>query len=169
MKYFFTGLIIFGAFLVSAQEFNLGGSFGTNIHHNYSDFDNFELYQLSTSIEYRPKKMVWSLNLDPALLYYYNDYVLSFPLYFKIIIGNKYRVCPIFGGAIRSDHNYSLNLGLLLEFKTSEYTFLFAKGSNEYFYYDNFIPLRSGVYGKMKSVDKYFLLQLGVKINILRK
>ncbi len=91
--------ILIPSFLFS-QELNIGGQIGT-----YASDINYGVVTFGGNIEYRPKNSFVSINNELSFYYYKNELVLTVPLYLKIIIGNKFRVCPTFGGFVRTNSN----------------------------------------------------------------
>ncbi|MCF6172063.1 MAG: hypothetical protein L3J31_01075 [Bacteroidales bacterium] len=101
------------------------------------------------------------------MLFYNNDFMLTVPLYLKIILGNSFRVCPEAGGFVRTNGNYGLTTGLSLEYRIKK-LFLFAKAD---YYMDvskKQTPLHDGSLSSYNYTFSSVWVSLGVKWNILK-
>lgn len=123
MKIVLTGIFIIVSSLVFSQELSVGGFVATNLKIKTSS----EILGFGASIEYRPKKSVVSINSDILFFYVNNGPIATFPLYIKIIIGNKLRVCPEFGGFIRTNENYGYLAGISVDYKIRKRLLLYLK------------------------------------------
>lgn len=160
-----TLLIILGFLLPSflfSQELNIGGNIGTSLTFTEPGFVNF-----GSTIEYRPIKSFISINNDLTFLIS-NKYVLvTIPVYLKLIIGNKFRVCPSIGGFVRTNGYYGWTTGLNLELKVKERLLLFANGNFMKDYYKSEHPSHNG--GNYEVTDNMLSvwISIGIKKNIL--
>lgn len=109
--------------VASKQELYLGGSVGSGLL-----TDRFEILTLSAALEYRPHKAMISLNTDPGILWYKNEFMLTVPLYVKLIIGRTFRCSPSIGGFVRTNKNIGMQTGLALEYQLNSGILVFGKG-----------------------------------------
>ncbi len=104
-----------------AQEINLGGGLGSDKEFNFIGLHSY--------IELRPDKSLFSLNIDPSFHTAKSSSFFTIPVYLKMIIGNKLRVCPSIGAFVRTNSNSGWLTNLNLEFLTSEKTIILAQFS----------------------------------------
>ena len=120
-KILFLGFLIISIFDVRSQTLNIGLNTGiTSIQPLYFG-------TIGGNVEFRPKHAYFSINTDPFVLFNQTYATFTEPLYFKCIIGNKFRVCPSAGGFVRTSGNYGWLLGLHFEYTINQKLFLFSK------------------------------------------
>ena len=146
-----------------SQELNIGGTIGAGPKNN-----DFRIVTFGGTIEYRPVKSIVSLNTDPILLFNSKDLILTFPLYLKLIIGNKIRFCPTFGGFIRTNSNYGWTAGLSIEYKIKEKLFLYVKGDYNMDYWKADAPTHFGSSYEYTKRSSSIWISLGIKKNVLK-
>ncbi len=154
---------------VFSQELNVGGFSATN----WKVESSANILGVGASIEYRPKKAVISFNSDISIFWVNRAPITTFPLTFKIIIGNKLRVCPTFGGFIRTNENYGYSAGLCADYRVLKKVRLFIKAEymrdywkDEFYTWDKYNYVGEK---KINSNSGYSIwVNLGVKINVLK-
>jgi hypothetical protein len=142
-----------------SQEFNLGGYVGTELIH-----DNHNIVSFAGTAEFRPFKSPITFNFDPSLFYVENKLILTSPLYFKFIIGEKIRFCPTFGLFIRTNANYGWSTGIMVEIKVKEKLNIFAKGD----YNKDYWKSESPKHDEYVDTGSVIWLSFGIKKNILK-
>ena len=158
MKYLLIVFIMTLPVIGFPQEFNLGGNLGIST-------DTKKL-TLGGSVEYRPYRSLISFNADPFLLFDENEAILTFPLYFKKIIGSSVRFCPNLGAFVRSNGNYGWTTGLSIELNLTEKLILQAKGDYMHDYYETTRYDHFGGSSQIISSDASVWLSIGLKKNI---
>ncbi len=123
---------------------------------------------IASSVEYRPVKSYISLNLDPSVVFTEQKAIGNFPLYLKLILGDKFRVCPNFGAFIRTNSNYGWTTGLSIEYQIKDDFFIIAKGDIMKDYYKNEYPNKFGWKDTVTDKESNIWLSIGVKKNIIR-
>jgi len=146
-----------------SQELIIGGTIGTGPKSN-----DFRIVTFGGTVEYRPVKSIISLNTDPILLFDSKDLMLTVPLYLKLIIGNKIRFCPTFGGFIRTNSNYGWTTGLGIEYKIKEKILLFVKGDYNIDYWKAEAPTHFGSSYEYIDSGSSIWISFGIKKNILK-
>ena len=124
MKNFLILLFIGFTFVLNAQILTVGGSIGTP--------QNFSPWAFGGMIEIKPKAALLSLNFDPSLSFYSGEASFNYPIYFKLILGTNFRVCPTVGYMGRTETSNSKaqhggTLGLMLEQRVRKKDFVFLK------------------------------------------
>ena len=158
-----TLLIIIQILIVTisfAQEFNVGGNIGFGL------IDKSNKPFLGGSIEYRMSTSLISFNSDPFILISDKKVILTEPIYIKFIIGKKVRICPDFGGFIRTNSHYGWLSGLVLEYKIKEKLILDLRGDYYKDYWKSEIPSHFGSTQLEKNSEGSFLISFGIKRRI---
>ena len=119
------------------------------------------------AVEFRPSHAVFSLNAEPYVLFNSQDLLFTAPLYFKFILGNRFRFCPTIGGSWRSNRNLGRSAGLNLEFGLKDGLFLFFMGDVNKDYYKTKYPDHFGGSYPITESGYAVWTNVGVKINIL--
>jgi hypothetical protein len=159
MKVLFIIILLFPIYLYS-QELNIGGNIGTNLEH--------QAVILGGNVEFRPVKSFFSLNFDPSVLLYTKRFCAIFPLYFKLIIGEKIRFCPEFGAFIRTYSSYGWFYGIHIEFKIKERTLLFLNSDCIKEYYEAEAPSHYGPSSIYTETRTSLWFSAGIKRNIFK-
>ncbi|MFZ4739877.1 MAG: hypothetical protein ACOYLE_01795 [Bacteroidales bacterium] len=148
-----------------SQELSIGGTFGFG-----TELKTFitRTKTFGGSFEFRPHESIISLNVDPFLIFIPNKVILTTPIYFKFIIGNKLRFCPTIGGFIRTNANYGWKTGLNMEFDIYKSLFLFVTSDYYIDYYKKEIPDHFGTSTSYTDRASSFWFSLGIKKNILK-
>jgi len=113
--------IFMSTFYSNAQEFNAGLNLG------FSPIQGNNYYSFGGNFEFRPKHAYFSINTDPFVLFDKTYATFTEPIYLKLIIGEKLRVCPSAGGFVRTSGNYGWLLGLHVEYPINQQFILFSK------------------------------------------
>jgi hypothetical protein len=113
--------IFMSTFYSSAQEFNAGLNLG------YLPCQGSNYYSVGGNFEFRPKHAYFSINTDPFVLFDKTYATITEPIYLKLIIGNKLRICPSAGGFVRTSGNYGWLVGLHVEYSIQQKFILFSK------------------------------------------
>jgi hypothetical protein len=79
-----------------SQEFNAGLNLG------YLPCQGSNYYSFGGNFEFRPKHAYFSINTDPFVLFDKTYATFTEPIYLKLIIGEKLRICPSAGGFVRT-------------------------------------------------------------------
>jgi len=147
-----------------SQELNIGGTIGFGTEPKTLDLGT---KTVGGSFEFRPLESILSLNVDPFLTFIPNKIILTTPVYFKFILGNKLRICPAIGGFIRTNANYGWKTGVNIEFDIYKSIFLFV--TNDYYidYYKNDTPDHFGSSSSYTDRTSSYWFSLGMKKNIL--
>jgi hypothetical protein len=157
-------LILIFALHGFSQELNLGGSVGMG------DLSgNPGIYTLGATIEYRPHHARFSVNTEPYILTDFEEILFTAPLYLKFIFGNRFRVCPTFGGFWRSNRNLGWSAGLSLEYALNEPLFVFIRGDYNKDYYKKENPSHFGQSFTVTKSTMTIWASVGLKINLLKK
>ncbi len=114
-------LLLSSSFEVYSQEFNAGLNLG------YLPCQGSNYYSVGVNFEFRPKHAYFSINTDPFVLFDKTYATFTEPIYLKLIIGDKLRVCPSAGGFVRTSGNYGWLLGLHVEYPINQQFILFSK------------------------------------------
>ncbi len=123
MKFSLTIFIFLFSFTLFSQKFSYGGTVGTGF------IKDTKIITFGGALEFKPQKVLLSINSDPfILLTDKRNLIFTVPIYLKIILGNKLRVCPLVGGFVRTNSNYGINAGLDIEYKIKENLLIFFKG-----------------------------------------
>jgi len=93
--------------------------------------------------------------------------ILTIPLYLKIIIGNKFRVCPTFGGFVRTNDNLGYMAGINFEMVVKERLIIFAKADYMWDYWDKWNN-RFGGSTNYETSSSTIWISLGIKRKILK-
>ena len=113
--------IFMSTFYSSAQEFNAGLNLG------YLPCQGSNYYSFGGNFEFRPKHAYFSINTDPFVLFDKSYATFTEPIYLKLIIGEKLRICPSAGGFVRTSGNYGWLVGLHVEYSIHQQFILFSK------------------------------------------
>ena len=146
-----------------SQELNIGGFAG-----NGPVIDGFYVGTIGGTVEYKPSKAILSFNAEPYLLTNFSEVLITFPLFLKFIIGNRFRVCPTGGGLVRTNGNLGWSAGLNFEYGIRENTFLFLRGDFNRDYRKADYPAHfGGSYTDWEEVSTVWL-SAGIKFNLLK-
>ncbi len=169
MKIVFVSIFLIVSSLAFSQELSVGGFVATNLKIETSS----EILGFGANIEYRPNKSVVSINSDILFIFVTKRPITTFPLYIKIIIGNKLRVCPEFGGFIRTNENYGYLAGISVDYRINKKLLLYLKTDYMRDYWkDKYIRWDKYNYVGGKRINSktgYSIwFNFGFKINILK-
>lgn len=154
----FMCILISMSFYVHSQEFNAGLNLG------YLPCQGSNYYSFGGNFEFRPKHAYFSINTDPFVLFDKTYATITEPIYLKLIIGNKLRVCPSAGGFVRTSGNYGWLLGLHVEYLVKQQFILFSK--NE-LYTDHWKDTYYGHFGEKYDFinqGKSLMFSIGMKM-----
>lgn len=156
---------------VISQDFYLGGYAGASL--NKALASNYNAFQLSGMAEYRPLKSLISINADPSVYLQKNNFLISLPVYFKVILSAQsfnpdinyvgLRVSPYSGAFVRSNSNYGWLAGISVEYPFKRRLFVFGRWDYYKDYWTVITPRRN----EITESDGSFWLQFGIKRNIL--
>ena len=153
--------IFMSTFYSSAQEFNAGLNLG------YLPYQGSNYYSVGGNFEFRPKHAYFSINTDPFVLFDKTYATITEPIYLKLIIGNKLRICPSAGGFVRTSGNYGWLLGLHVEYLIHQKFILFSK--NE-LYADHWKDTYYGHFGENYAfINQGRLLMFSVGMKMILK
>ncbi len=141
-----------------SQEFNAGLNLG------YWHCQGSNYYSVGGNFEFRPKHAYFSINTDPFVLFDKTYATFTEPIYLKLNIGNKFRVCPSAGGFVRTSGNYGWLLGIQIEFRINQKFILFSK--NE-LYADHWKDTYYGHFGENYTYinqGRSLMFSVGVKM-----
>ncbi len=161
-----TVLILLAAFVFSnsySQELNIGAFAGAG-----TKTINSRVVAFGGTVEFRPIEARVSFNADPFLVILPDETLLTTPVYLKIIIGDKIRFCPSFGGFIRTNANYGWKAGLSLDFKIRKSLALFGMADYYKDFYKTEAPNHFGSGTFYTDSGSSFWIIIGVKKNILK-
>jgi len=166
-RIFFLVLFLTNITFGFSQELNIGGFVTTN----WIIDNNSEILGFGANIEYKPNKIRVSINSDISIFWVEKGPIATLPLSLKIIIGNRLRVCPTFGGFVRTNENYGYSAGIIIDYKITnqiivylknEYMRDYWKWKNEYWYKNNYVGKR------ISQTSAYSIwLNIGLKFNLL--
>ena len=108
-------------FVAQSQEFNAGLNLG------YLPCQGSNYYSFGGNFEFRPKHAYFSINTDPFVLFDKTYATFTEPIYLKLIIGEKLRICPSAGGFVRTSGHYGWLLGLQIQYPINQKFILFSK------------------------------------------
>ena len=145
------------------QELNSGLAAGAAFTNNKPN-----AFTWTYLIEYRPHKSMLSINSGITLIAGHFIPAYSFPLYLKVIIGNQFRVCPSFGGFIRTNKSHGLSSGVTLEYEIPENLVIYLQGDYNRDYQKVEIPTHMGQTGESTSTFSSIWISIGLKKNILQ-
>ncbi|NOU45887.1 MAG: hypothetical protein HOO86_02355 [Bacteroidales bacterium] len=168
-KAFFIVLLLTFTSLAFSQEFYVGGFAATNWKVETSS----EILGFGANIEYRPNKSVLSFNSDISRFWVEKSPITTFPLSLKLIIGNKIRICPTFGGFIRTNENYGYSAGISVDYRVMKKVSLYIKTEymRDYWKAENITWHKYNYVGGKKINDKcgYSIwINLGIKFSVLK-
>ena len=150
-------LILISLSLITfSQELNVGLDFGSN-------FIKENPLAISASVEYRPSKSIMSLNTGITVITASSNTIMSFPLFIKAIIGNEFRISPLFGGFIRTNENYGWYAGLEIEYYLVSHSAIFVQGEYTKEFYKNDTPR-----GYVINKDSSIWVRIGFKKKLLK-
>lgn len=161
-----TVLLLLAAFIFSntySQELNIGGFAGIG-----PKTLNTRIIVFGGSVEFWPIKARVSLNADPFLVILPDETLLTTPVYLKLILGDKVRFCPAFGGFIRTNANYGWKAGLSLECKIRKSLTLFGMADYYKDFYKTEAPNHFGSGSYYTDSGSSFWISIGIKKNILK-
>ncbi len=164
MKALMTSIFLSLTFISFSQELNVGLGLGTGYK-----IDNLNALTISPSIEFRPVKSIVSLNSGIQFILVENKTILTFPLSINVIIGNKFRVCPSFGGFVRTNRNLGWSSGLSIEYRIKEIFIVLIKGDFNKDYWKDEAPTHFGGSYEYSNSGSSIWFSVGVKKNILKK
>jgi hypothetical protein len=152
-------------FRLYSQELSLGGGIGYgHTSDNYS-----KTFVIGGSMEYRPKKAIFSINMDPFILIYKDKIQFTDPLYLKIIFDNTFRFGPTFGLFITPMERYGWTIGLDYEYKCKKNLIIFLK-ADHYEGYSKEDRLSPGGSPYQTTVhSNYLLISGGIKKFLFNK
>ena len=140
-----------------SQEYNIGGELGVLSDFKFSN----PAVNLNALFEFRPQNAFFSFNTNPGIIVVKEDLIIgSFPLFFKFIIGNKYKFCPKFGAFYWTNRRWGLTSGFNFEvlFKEKLSPFLSADFIRGYYKVQN--PSHFG--GSSSSIESFGILRLSI-------
>lgn len=146
-----------------SQEYNIGGELGVLSDFSFSN----PAFNLNTFFEFRPKNAFFSLNTNPGVIVVKEDLIIgSFPLYLKLIIGDKFKFCPKFGAFYWTNRRWGLTGGFNIEVLFKEKLSPFLSADFMRGYYKEQIPSHFG--GSSSSIESFgmFRLSIGLKYQI---
>lgn len=161
-----TVFILLAAFVFSnvySQELNIGAFAGAG-----PKTINSRVVAFGGTVEFRPIEARVSLNADPFLVILPDETLLTTPVYLKLILGDKVRFCPAFGGFIRTNANYGWKAGLSLECKIRKSLTLFGMADYYKDFYKTEAPNHFGSGSYYTDSGSSFWISIGVKKNILK-
>lgn len=104
-----------------SQDINLGGGIGSD--------QEIGAIGLLSYAEFRPKNAKFSVNLDPSFHRAENFSLFTVPVSLKLILGNRFRICPSAGVFVRSNSNTGWITNMNFEYLVHEKTIIIAQGS----------------------------------------
>jgi hypothetical protein len=146
-----------------SQEINAGADGGV-----ISDF-GFEYPALNINglLEYRPQNSVFSINLNPGVVIIDNGQNIgSFPLYFKLIIGDKYQICPNIGGFYWTNQRGGWSTGLNFEIALMKRFTPYLSANYFRVYYKEYWPNHFGGGSYITASSPGLKLSIGVKFKL---
>ena len=121
ITFFFLCLLLSSSFVAHSQEFHAGLNLG------YLPCQGSNYYSVGGNFEFRPKHAYFSINTDPFVLFDKTYATFTEPIYLKLIIGEKLRICPSAGGFVRTSGHYGWLLGIHIEYPINQKFILFSK------------------------------------------
>lgn len=151
-------LLLSMSFYVHSQEFNAGLNLG------YLPCQGSNYYSVGGNFEFRPKHAYFSFNTDPFVLFDKTYATFTEPIYLKLIIGNKLRICPSAGGFVRTSGNYGWLLGLHVEYLINQKFILFSKNELYADHWKDTWPDHFGGSSVYINQGRSLLFSVGVKM-----
>lgn len=156
-------LLVFFLFLSSilfSQEYNVGGSLGTN--------HQFKMWDIRATFELELNDGTISLNADPGLSIFDRELAFIIPIYGKLISGQKIRICPTMGFFQRiyltnSDREYGWTAGLMFEKPDTKNNLYFLKFDLAANFERNNYSTPGGHHYNATRRDMFYWFHLGVK------
>jgi len=166
---FCTYLFVICCQIAYSQELNTGICVGLNSIPDDEEIvpDEKNSATLAAVVEYRPDKAFFSLNTEARFIFEEENTVVHFPLSFKFVIGNKFRICPSLGAYINTNSHYGAFLGINAEFHFDNKLALFAKYEFYREYYEEDVLTQFGVTEATTTYRRAQWVGIGVKYNVL--
>ena len=151
-------LLLSWSFDAHSQELNAGLNLG------YLPCQGSNYYSVGGNFEFRPKHAYFSFNTDPFVLFDKTYATFTEPIYLKLIIGNKLRICPSAGGFVRTSGNYGWLLGLHVEYLIKQKFILFSKNELYADHWKDTWPDHFGGSSVYINQGRSLLFSIGVKM-----
>jgi hypothetical protein len=146
-----------------SQELNLGGLTGLGFLS-----ENGLSFNIGAVVEYRPNNALFSINNEIDFLVVQDEFLLTYPLYLKFIIGKKFRFCPSLGGFFRSNLYYGWLAGAEFDYSFKNKITMFLAAELMQDYYKEDLPTHQGETYNITTHENSYWLSVGIKKNILK-
>lgn len=150
--------IFMSTFYSNAQEFHAGLNLG------YLPCQGSNYYSFGGNFEFRPKHAYFSINTDPFVLFDKTYATFTEPIYLKLIIGEKLRICPSAGGFVRTSGHYGWLLGLQIQYPINQKFILFSKNELYADHWKDTWPYHFGGSSVYINQGKSLMFSVGLKM-----